>query len=91
MPIVQGNIGPIEAQKIRLSNMVEMNIPIPVDESIHIPQLESSEPLVVAQETLEHARKCAQRLMDNMQNLPHSEQAGDLLAMALTVLHFVKE
>ena len=90
MPIVQGNIGPIEAKNIRLSNLIEMVIPIPV-EGIHIPQLVSSEPLIVAQGTIEHARKCAQKLIDNMQNLPHSEQAGDLLAMALTVLHFVKE
>ncbi len=90
--IVQGNIGPIHAKDLRnigaATETVTVNIPLPVEEGIHCPQLISEEPLVVAPETLDHAQDCAQRIIDMMDRLPHNEMSGDLLAMAFTILHY---
>jgi hypothetical protein len=85
MSIVQGSIGPIKAEEIRLDKLV---IPVPVPDNVHIPQLISNEPVVIAPITLAHARACAERVMAMAGSLPHTEQAGDLLAMALTILHY---
>ena len=62
-------------------------IPHPVP-GVFTPTFESSDPWIVTPETIEHARQCAQRLVDRMAHLPHSPEAGDALALALTVLHF---
>ena len=81
--IVEGKIGPIPAHEIR--------IPIQAPPGVHTPQLISADPLVLAPETIAYARAQAQRVFDTMGTLPHTKEAGDLIALALAVLHFTKE
>jgi hypothetical protein len=86
--IVQATIEPIRADKLRLE---KLTIPVPAPPGVHCPQILSHDPLVVAPETIEHARSCAKTLIERMANLPHTAEAGDLLAMAYTILHLTKE
>lgn len=85
--IVTASIEPIKAENIKFHNVI---IPIK-PEGVHIPKLENSSPLVVSLDTIKHAKECAEKLIGNMQNLPWTKEAGDLLAMAYTVLHYTKE
>jgi hypothetical protein len=80
--IKQANIDPIHVDKIR--------IPLGPQPGMYSPKLLSASPLEVAPETLDYARTCAQRVIDRQVNLPHTAEAGDLLAMAYAVLHFTK-
>lgn len=70
---------------------VSMVVPLPAPPGVFAPQLESTDPVVCKPETIAHARKCALRLVERMAHLPHTEEAGDALAMAFTILHFTKE
>ena len=84
MPVVQATIAPIEAKNLRIDRLV----PIPAPEGVHVPEIVSHSPLVMSQRTIDHARECAKKAVERMANLPHSVEAGDLLAMAYTILHF---
>lgn len=88
--IRRGTIQPIRADKIRFKGERTVLVPLKPP-GVHLPQIVSHEPLVVSSETIEHAQKVAQRLIATMGNLPPTPEAGDLLAMAYTVLHFKKE
>lgn len=93
--IVQGSISPIRADKLRMRDMrIEgevIEVPIPPPDGVHHPRLISDVPLVVAPETIAHARTVAQALYGRFKNLPVNKEAGDLISLALTVLHYTKE
>jgi hypothetical protein len=67
-----------------------IRIPIAAPDGVHIPQLVSAVPLVVADVTIAHAREVAEQLIELSASpeFPHTAEAGDALAMAYTVLHF---
>lgn len=95
--VTVGYIGPIKASELRNIGAVvapkseEVVVHVPLDiPGIHSPKFVSMDPIVLTPETLEHAKKCAQRLVDSMGNLPMTSQAGDLLSMAFAILHFSK-
>ena len=72
-----------------MSDTITLTVPVPAP-GVFTPTFESKDPWVMTPETIEHARQCAQRLVDRMGHLPHTPEAGDLLAMALTVLHYTE-
>lgn len=88
MPVFQATIAPIEANKIRLDRLT---VPVPAPPGVHVPEIVSHSPLVMGEKTLEHARTCAERVIERMGNLPHSAEAGDLLSMAYAILHYTKD
>ena len=82
--IVTANISPIKVKDLK--NLFTLQVPLIYPE-IHCPQVDSSSG-IVGQKTLDHAFECAQRIIDSMETLPHTEQAGDLLAMAYAIKHY---
>ena len=76
-----GYMEPIRADRLRLDFAFQLP-------GVHSTKLECENPVVVAQESLDHARVCAQRVIDGLENFPHTEQAGDLIAMAYAILHY---
>lgn len=82
--IVQGSIQPMQAGKLHLDRLA---VPLVLPD-VHVVKLVSERPLVVAPESLDHAAACAERVIARMRTLPHTTEAGDLLAMAYAILHY---
>lgn len=90
--IAVGTIAPIKASEIRLpAKPLELFVPIPAPPGVHTPRLISADPIVLAPETIAYAREQALRVFNTMGSLPHTKEAGDLISLALAVLHFTKE
>ena len=86
--IKRATIGAIHVDQLR--NVNGMRIPLGPQPGMYSPKLLNASPLEVAPETLRYAKGVAQRVVDRQVNLPHSAEAGDLLALAYAVLHFTK-
>jgi hypothetical protein len=90
--IVRATIEPIRAEKILLRNLFpeeeEEVVEAPVPLEIHCVTLESQEPLVVAQRSLDHAEDVAKRVIALMPQMPLNPITGDLIALAFAVLHY---
>lgn len=74
-------IEPIQAPKIRFP----MNV-----SGVFEPQLLSTDSIRVSPETAAHALACAKKLVARLEALPHTAEAGDLLAMAYTIISFME-
>lgn len=89
MPIVSAGMSPIQLKDLRAGALKEISVDVPlVRPDLTTPKFVSHDPLVMAPETLEQAADAARRVIDGMKNLPHNQQAADLLAMAYAVLHY---
>lgn len=86
--IVQGSIAPIRADKLRLGVVQKLVVPVSAPDGVFTPRFVDGQPGVVTPETIAHAKQCALRLIGRMADLPHSQEAGDALAMAFTILHY---
>lgn len=87
--IVTATIAPITADKLRLHNVEELTMEVPIkDPEVFSPTIVSMTPLVVTQETLDHAKEKASQILGIMGQLPATPLSGDLLALALAVLHY---
>lgn len=51
-------------------------------------KLDTSEPVLVRKETLEHAGKISREIFDEMHKFPLDPLAANLIAMAATILHY---
>ena len=83
--MVVASIAPITADKIRWDRI---SPPPPAAREIHCVTLESDDPVVVAQRSLDHALKVAGRIRANLADMPVTPEAGDLISLAFAVLHY---
>lgn len=90
---VQASIDPIKAKDIRLgrSKKREVIVPLPKPPGLHFPEFESVGPVVLKPESVERALVCARRVIAVMGQLPHTEQALDILTMAYAIEHFTNK
>ena len=58
-------------------------------ENIHVSDVVSMSPMVVGQRTLDHAAALARQIVAQIERMPLSQQAGDTIAMAVALLHYV--
>jgi hypothetical protein len=81
--VVTATIAPITADKLRLDTV---EIPIK-DPDIYSPGIVSMDPVVVTDETLKHAVQVAKQIVGMLDQLPATPLSGDLITLALAVLH----
>jgi hypothetical protein len=90
--IVESRIEPIRADKVRFDKLMTVTVPVEAPPDVYCPKLSKFDAttlhVVAEQETINHARECARSLIERMNNFPHTKEAGDLLSMAFTVMHF---
>jgi hypothetical protein len=84
--IVTGYIQPIEAKDLLLDT-VRVQVPLDMPH-VFKSKFVSHDPLVMTQETLDHAHQTAQRMIEMQDQMPHTELSGDLLSMAYSILHY---
>ncbi len=91
--VAQAAIDPIQAKDIRLgrSKKREVIVPLPKLLGLHFPEFESVDPVVLKPESVEHALVCARRVIAAMGQLPHTEQALDILTMAYAIEHYANK
>jgi len=70
--------------------LFESKVPI-LYPHIHRVQLKSVSPIKVEDSSIEYARGVAERVVAGLEHMPHTPEAGELLALAFAVLHFAGE
>lgn len=90
--IVQGSISPINAADINLVAK-EHTVHVPVDvPGVFVPSFVPDEQVwLVTDETRTHAQTVARKFVEQLSQLPHTPEVGDLLALVFTVLHKEKK
>lgn len=87
--IVQGTISPITVDKLNLKAFENLTVEVLVkDPSIFIPTFESLDPVVVTEETLQHAAEVAAQILNMIDSLPATSLSGDLITLAMAVMHY---